>query len=449
MSENDELSKVLVAFESQNQFRMLAPESVAKGVLILCENRDDEHERKQHTANMMDLIASNVPKRVVENVARSGKKVTTEVPLYNPFFTESMIREAEAIYKELVAASSHKLRMEKVKEFLANYKPEISLGEALYRLSFYLIPNHNNLAKSTNHLIAFAKGILLDIRNNMLVDSALLLGGQGKSTVQTGFRRAAEMMGFSTAMCHLPTVQDGVQDVFVKSEICIDDESHFEKLDLDSLNKILDKSTITIKGKYIKEWSARSVANILVGTNFLPTDVNARRYSVRMVDENFKLEQNFGRWDIPGKLGDVFGDSYDKVVEWTTEGWLALFYYCNNYDIKEQSFKETSFDYSLLYQLRKALDNQGTNISNISDLVRSIEQISGDVFNWKVKQTYKNKLFMLANQLKLEVVGERRHNIYNTYDWTAALEIDEEFPADSLERVYCYYTNNVDFNIKG
>lgn len=444
----ESFDNIRVAFESQNQFRMLAPESVAKGVLSLCKNRDDEHEQKQHAANMMDLIAANVPKRTQDNTTRSGKRTVQEVPLYNAYFTEAMIKEAQAIYKELYAASSHSDRMQKVKEFLLNFKPTISLGDALYRLSFYLIPNYNNLAKSTNCLVAFAKNILLDTRNNMLVDSALMLGGQGKSTVQTGLRKATEMMGFGCAMCHLPTVQDGVQDVFVNNEICIDDESHFEKLDLDSLNKILDKSTVTIKGKYIKEWSARSVANILVGTNFLPTDVNSRRYSVRMVDENFKLEQNFGKWSIPGVEGDIYGNSYNEAVEWTTEGWLNLFYYCNKYNIPEQRYKETSFDYGLLYQLKRALENQGTNISNINDLVKSIEQVSGDVFNWKVKQSFKNKLFMLATQLKLEVVGERKHNMYNTYDWTNALDIDETFPTDPLEKIYCYYNNNEDFKIK-
>lgn len=446
---NEELYKsIRTTFESQNQFRMLAPDSVAKGILALCENEEDEQEQKQCAANMMDLIAESVPKRQSETTTRSGKKVVTEIPLYSAFFTESMIKEIWARYNEISVSLAHEKRMQEVKKFLDNYKPNISLGEALFRLSFYLIPNHNNLAKSTNCLISFAKNILLGNRNNMLVDSAIMIGGQGKSTVQTGLRFAAEKMGFGFSMCHLPTIQDGVQEVFVKNEICIDDESHFEKLDLDSLNKILDKGVVTIKGKYIKEWSAKSIANLLVGTNFLPTDVNSRRYSVRMVDENFKLLENLGRWTIPGRYGDEFGDSYNQVVDWTTEGWLALFYYCNKYEIKKQAYKETSFDYGLLYQLKKALNDAASNVACINDLVKFIEQASGDVFTWKVKQAYRNKLFMLANQLNLEIVGERKHNIYSTYDWSAAMEIDDDFPEDSLERVYCYYTKNEDFKIK-
>lgn len=446
--QNESLKRIRTSFESQNQFRMLAPESVAQGILALCENSEDENEQKVHAANMMDLIAESVPKRVVETTTRAGKKTVTEVPLYNAYFTEAMIKEFQARYKELSVTVAHEQRMQTVKEFLKEFKPTISLGEALYRLSFYLIPNFNNLAKSTNHLIAFAKNILLDSRNNMLVDSAILLGGQGKSTVQTGLRKATELMGFGCAMCRLPTINDGVQDVFVRNEICIDDESHFERLDLDSLNKILDKSIVTIKGKYIKEWSARSVANVLVGTNFLPTDVNARRYSVRMVDENFKLEQNFGRYGIPGIAGDVFGDSYDKVVEWTTEGWLNLFYYCNKYDIPEIPYKETSFDYSLLYQLKKATDTQGSNVFNINDLVKTMEQVSGEVFDYRTRYSYKNKLFMLATQLKLEIVGERKHNIYNTYDWSAALEIDESMPDNPLDRIHSYFHNRDEFKLE-
>lgn len=443
----DLFDNIKVSFETQNQFRMLAPESVAKGMLALCENEDDELEQKQHAANMMDLILENIPTKTTENVNRLGKRTTTTTPLYNAYFTEAMIKEINARYKELSVSKAHEKRMEAAKNYLLNFKPTISLGEALYRLSFYLICNRNNLAKSTNCLISFTKRMLLGKQNNMLVDSAILLGGQGKSTVQAGLRKAAEIIGFNATMCHLPSVQDGVQDVFVRNEVCIDDESHFERIDYDSLNKILDKSTITIKGKYIKEWSAKSIANILVGTNFLPTDVNARRYSIRMVDENFKLEQNYGSWTIPGNASDTFGNSYEQVVEWTTEGWLNLFYYCNKYDIKEQSYKETSFDYGLLYRIKKALNEQGSNIANISDMLKYFEQLEGTAFDWRTKTNYKNKLFMLANQLKLEVIGEKKRNMFNTYDWTAAMNIDDSTPEDPLERIYCYFHNNEDFKI--
>ena len=449
MEENEKTKlpdTIKVSFETQNQFRMLAPESVAQGMLLLCENEDDELELKKHAANMMDLIQESVPTRTTDAVNRLGKKTTTTTPAYNAFFSESMIKDINARFKELAVSKAHKKRFEIVKENLLNFKPTISLGEALYRLSFYLIPNDNNLAKSTNNLIAFTERIFQDTQNNMLVDSAMLLGGQGKSTVQNGLRRAAERIGFATAACQLPTYRDGVQEAFVRNEICIDEDSKFEKIDYESLNKILDKSTITIKGKYIKEWSARSIANLLVGTNFLPTDVNARRYAIRMADENFKLEENFGKWEIPGKLGGG-QTSYDAVVDWTTEGWLNLFYYCNKYRIKRQTYQETSFDYGLLYRIKKALNEQGSNVASISDMIKFFEQVEGDRLDWRLRQSFKNKLYMLANQLKLEVVGERKKNMYNTYDWTAALEIDDKPLDDPLERVYCYFHNNPDFDI--
>ena len=444
--EKIENEKIRVSFETLNQFRMMAPESVAKGMLLTCENEADSVNLKQVEADMMDLIVANVPSHTTDSESRSGKKTVTTTPLYNAIFTESMIRDIDARYKELSVSKAHAKRMQAAKEFMLTFKPTISLGEALYRLSYYLIPNENNLAKSTNSLIAFTERIFQDTQNNMLVDSAILLGGQGKSTVQTGLRRAAEQIGFATSSCQLPSYRDGVQEAFVKNEICIDEDSKFEKVDYESLNKILDKSTITIKGKYIKEWCARSIANMLVGTNFLPTDVNARRYAIRMVDETFKLEENFGKWTIPGKVGEL-SISYDEVLDWTTEGWLNLFYYCNKYKIKKQPFKETSFDYGLLYRIKKALDGQGNNVASISDMIKLFENIEGDKLDWRARANYKNKLYMLANQLKLEVVGERKKNMFNTYDWTAALEIDDKPLDDPLERVYCYFHDNPDFDI--
>ena len=436
--------KVVVKFETQNQFRVLAPDSVAQGMLMLCEDENNQDELKRIKAGMMDLICNNVPKITTEQQTSKGVKTQTS-PAYSATFTEPMIKDIDARYKEISVSKAHAKRMNDVKVFMSTYKPTISLSDALYRLSFYLIPNVNNLAKSTNNLIAFAKRFFEDTQNNMLVDSAILNGGQGKSTVQTGLKNAVEMMGMSAASCQLPSIKDGVQEVFVRNEVCIDEDSKFERVDYEALNKILDKQQITIKGKYIKEWTARSIANVLVGTNFLPTDVNARRYSIRMVDETFKLDENFGRWDIPGRIGEL-SVSYPQVVEWTTEAWLNLFYYVNKYNIKPLEYKEQSFDYGLLYKIQKALADQGSNVATISEMVKYFEQADGgDVFNWNTKQSYRNKLYILANQLKLEIVGDRKRNMFNTYDWTAALDIDDQNRSDPLEFVYCFFHNNEAF----
>ena len=126
---------------------------------------------------------------------------------------------------------------------------------------------------------------------------------------------------------------------------------------------------------------------------------------------------------------------------------MNLFYYCNKYRIKRQTYQETSFDYGLLYRIKKALNEQGSNVASISDMIKFFEQVEGDRLDWRLRQSFKNKLYMLANQLKLEVVGERKKNMYNTYDWTAALEIDDKPLDDPLERVYCYFHNNPDFDI--
>lgn len=422
----------------------MSPISVAQGMLATIKNEDDPIEVKQTEARVMDLIAANVPNETFTSVSKTGKKTVREVPLYNAVFTEPMIKEIEANYKSLSVEKAHNKRVINVCKFLSTYEPTIPLNESLYRLSFYLIPNKNNLAKSTNNLIDFAKRILKGSQNNMLVDSALLIGGQGKSTVQQGLKNAVEEMGFSAGSCQLPTIRDGTQESFVKHEVCIDEDTKFEKVDYESLNKILDKGNITIKGKYVKEWSAKSIANILVGTNYLPNDVNARRYSIRMVDENFKLTDNYGRWGIPGSIEDDFS-SYEKVVEWTTEAWINLFYYVNKYDIKPLTYSEKSFDYGLIYRLNKAFENQPTNEATIQQVVKFFEQTDGDKLDWKAKQNFSNKLFMLANQLKLPVVGVRKHNMYNVYDWNTALEIEESTPDDPLETIYCWFHNNENF----
>ena len=428
------------SFETRNDFRLLAPWAVAKGMLALGDGTESEIVQKKNAAKMMNLIESNVPEVNYSQTTKTGKTVTSTAPKYKAIFTDAMIKEIEAYYNTLSVERAHKKRMENIKAFFESYKPTMSLGESLYRLSFYLISNKNNLAKSTNNLISFAKKLLLDQPNNMLVDSALMIGGQGKSTIQQGLLGAVRRIGLNASMCHLPSVQDGVQENFVRNEVCVDDETTFQKLDLDSLNKILDKSVVTIKGKYVKEWSAKSTANVLVGTNFLPQDVNTRRYSIRMVDENFRLNANYGRWTIPGKMGDDFGDSYEQVKEWVEEGWVNLFYYCNKYEIPKCEFEEVAFDYNLQYRIKRAFETVDTPpVAKIEDLVKLMESAEGDKIDYRAKFNLKNKLYILANQLKLEIV-ERHKNMFSVYDWTKALEIDEsDLDTDTLERVYCFF----------
>ena len=36
-------------------------------------------------------------------------------------------------------------------------------------------------------------------------------------------------------------------------------------------------------------------------------------------------------------------------------------------------------------------------------------------------------------------------NMFNTYDWTAALDIDDQNRSDPLEFVYCFFHNNEAF----
>lgn len=431
---------IKTSFETANEFRMLAPLSVAQGMVLMADNDyENESNQRQNAAYMMDLIANNVPQIEETKTSKSGKKTVESYNKYSPVFTEAMIKEIEAKYKELSVSDAHEYRFKQALEYMKNFKPTISLGEALYRLSFYLICNENNLAKSTNNLILFVQRMFRDKANNMLVDSAILQGGQGKSTIQKGFLQAAKEIGFNSSECHLPSISGGVQEAFVRNEVCVDEETHFNAIDIDSLNRVLDKSVVTIKGKYIKEWSAKSTANVLVGTNFLPNDVNARRYSVRMVDENFRLNENFGRWTIPGTLGDMYGDSYDRVIEWTKEGWLNLFYYCNKYDIKPIPFTETSFNYNLQYRLKRTLDESGQYELTIQDVIKLLELTEGDRFDYKSKQQLRNQLYILANQLDLPII-ERHHNTYSKYDWHKALEIDETyFDKDTLEKVFCFF----------
>ena len=354
-----------------------------------------------------------------------------------------MIKEIDADYKSLCVDRAHDKRMLQALEFLKAFQPTMSLGEALYRLSFYLIPNAENLKKSTNNLISFVKKMLLNQANNMLVDSAILLGGQGKSTVQKGLINAISTIGLKATMCHLPSLANGTQECFLENEVCIDDETTFKGIDYDSLNKVLDKSIINIKGKYIKEWQGHSIANVFVGTNFLPNDVNARRYSIRMVDENFKLIDNFGNWGIPGVKEDSFGDSYDKVVEWTTEAWINLIWYCNNYDIKPLPYKEIGFDYGLQYKIKKACDVTGTSEFTIDELSKTIQSIEDEQADYKSRQMLKNNLFILANRLKLEKVDEHR-NLYSTYDWADATEFDEALSKDQpLEFIKNFFDSDL------
>lgn len=447
----DSLNQVTISFETVNQFRLLAPHSVAKGMMILAEatpelGYDNEYQNKINAAKMMDMISSAVPTTSVTSTSATGARTTRDIPAYKAIFSEAMIKEVESDYKSLCVDRAHDKRMNQALTTLKAFTPTISLGEALFRLSFYLIPNLDNLRKSTNCLISFVKKMLLNQANNMLVDSAVLLGGQGKSTVQKGLMTAIQKIGLNATMCHLPSVANGTQECFLENEVCIDDETTFKGIDYDSLNKVLDKSVITIKGKYIKEWQGHSIANVFVGTNFLPTDVNTRRYSIRMVDENFKLIDHFGDCGIPGTKGDTFGDSYEKVVEWTTEAWMNLIWYCNKYDIRPLEYKEVSNDYNLQFKVKKVCDTTRESFFTVDDMAKAIQSCEEDT-DPRFKQVLRNNLFILANKLNLPKKEEHR-NMYSVYDWSPATSFDEAVGSErTLDFIRTFFMDSELFKV--
>ena len=87
--------KVVVKFETQNQFRVLAPDSVAQGMLMLCEDENNQDELKRIKAGMMDLICNNVPKITTEQQTSKGVKTQTS-PAYSATFTEPKIKDIDA-----------------------------------------------------------------------------------------------------------------------------------------------------------------------------------------------------------------------------------------------------------------------------------------------------------------------------------------------------------------
>ena len=132
-----------------------------------------------------------------------------------------------------------------------------------------------------------------------------------------------------------------------------------------------------------------------------------------------------------------------KVVEWTTEAWINLIWYCNNYDIKPLPYKEIGFDYGLQYKIKKACDVTGTSEFTIDELSKTIQSIEDEQADYKSRQMLKNNLFILANRLKLEKVDEHR-NLYSTYDWADATEFDEALSKDQpLEFIKNFFDSDL------
>lgn len=118
---------------------MLAPYSVAKGMLALGDGTENEIQQKKNASKIMNLILDNIPTVKFQERNKSGKVVTMEQPAYKASFSDNMIKEAEAYYNQLSVTRAHKKRMSSLDSFFKNYTPTISLGEALYRLSLQVV----------------------------------------------------------------------------------------------------------------------------------------------------------------------------------------------------------------------------------------------------------------------------------------------------------------------
>lgn len=423
-------NNITVVFENYAMFRSLAPRSVAE--ILVYYNID----RNIDNGALYDIGLG----RAINVLEESVPRVAGGAPLYKSFFTDAMRNEVLSIYNTLWVKQAHSKRIKIAKSYLKSFNPTITLNEALYRLSFYLIPDDNNLAKSTKLLIDFASKILKDRPNNILVDSAINFGGQGKSLVQDGLVSAIEQIGLSGGYCDLPTYGNGVQAAFAHNEVCVVTDTKFSRLDDEAINNISDKKQITIKGKYVKEWQAKSIANILIGTNFLPVDLNRRRYSVRMLDNTFLLEDHYGNFDIP--------NTFEEVFAWVKEAWLNLIYYTYTYDLTSLSYQEKSFDYNLLGRIQQVLEDspEKLGIFSVDGMIKAFETLDDRKFDNNTFQYYKFNLGSLVRQLKLKPVATKSKRklsfYYVDYDWNSVIDIAEDDETkNGLEYVYNWFKN--------
>lgn len=244
-----------------------------------------------------------------------------ETPNFNVEFTTAWRDRIKAGVQEYRTIIKKEISKKAFDTLTSNilYNDLTRMGHSLYMTGgFYLYPVENNLKSSTKHLLCWIRMMSYNRPNSILCDIAKNSGGQGKSTVHNALIDACSELSISASKGqYLPNGQ--TCPVYADSLIVNIEDTNWYGCRYEDLNNLADKSLFTVKGKYVKEYTTSSIANIVVSANHRPADSNQRRYAIREV------------WSALGNVTDFldsdelpYDNDYDKFYADIVKAWKYL-----------------------------------------------------------------------------------------------------------------------------
>lgn len=321
-------------FRSKEQWLAGVTEAI-KNEIINNNYTIDDANRTSRKAQLMELATSKI---VMHKVTKQIGKDSIDIDqkLFEPIWSQSILKDIDVAMLDASAQMQAKRNKQNLEDFISNYKPELDIGEALWRQLFFITAKPENLHNSVNFLGTFYNNILDKGNYSAYVLSAQECGQQGKSTWMDGVRSALSNLGISHATGALPT-DNVIEDTFSKSQVVFINDAKWKYLNYEELNNIIDKRCYQYHQKYQPYCQMKSNATLAIGTNYLPKAFNIDRYNILDVYTGYgiaSMKTEYSGWkNIPNSRKDM--DS------WLEPAVKTCLYYASRGAFKEKYDKET------------------------------------------------------------------------------------------------------------
>lgn len=377
-------------YEDPDEYVAMSPSIVAKKIVQI-EPLVNDYDLRSIIGEYYTLEKGYISQTIDKN--------GNPKPKFEKSLSEAMISVCESKIKELQANNELTSQYKLFEAFIdENNKPKISKNEALKRCLFLSKTDEDSL---NNHIACLMKYFSsLRKTNGMLLLQGYIIGEQGKGTWMESLRQACNRIGLNFS--DSAGITDKKVDPKVGSSFFMAipeyDGNYFPEM-----NDVMDKNNVTIKGKYVKEYQVKSIANLVGGTNTEVKDPNGRRYYTIKCDTTRTIHDNFGVCDFP--------EDFTGIERWVSEGIEALIWYANQPDTvipRVNALNSDGFNEDIKYILSEHPEAKDilSGIMSITKFSRLLDENYKYIFDNRPRAYVQNSLIKLMKSKMLKAVND-------------------------------------------
>lgn len=294
-------------FRSKEQWLAGVTEAI-KNEVIDNDYTIDDTNRTSRKTQLMELATSKIAThKVTKQIGKDS--IDIDQKCFEPIWSQSILSNIDIAMADASAIVKLNKANKAFEEWVAAYKPQLPIGEALWRQLFFITASESNMNNATLYLRKFYMNLFNKEEQRAYVLSAQELGQQGKTTWLKHTLDILNSLNIPSIMTPALPNDKYVPSTFASYKAVGVSDEPFRYIDYESLNSIIDKQPYTVNQKFIPSRIMDSKATLAICTNHLPTDGNSARWNVVSVytgyGDSSMIDEYSGWKNIPSSDAEM------------------------------------------------------------------------------------------------------------------------------------------------